>query len=435
MKLSKKLKLAAIFTGAIALTTPLLPVLAQFTEEPVPDDDRVIAVAVPAGAIGYSLAVIEQIPGKQDCFALQGSEPTVVDPLWTTFDFTGSCRRATDSNGYSVRFDGQDTSLNYRLDVVPKGDELQLIARNYQDKSNLVVGQTNGIPQEGQYLKIDLNPGWEFTKKAYEGKVLGHYFFSGDPVEIAAAGNTVPDAGETTASSSFSDISRDIYKDEIEQAVALGFIAGYKDNTFRPTEPLTREQLVSMVYGALESIDSVNLEPASSVPTQPYPDVDSSRWSAAKIQWAKENDIVKGYPDGTFQPGTPVTRAELIAVLQNAAKFGKMKQGESAELVSNQESTDFSDISNHWGAETIQAMSAYCNVASAYQETGDSFNPDTPAQRDYAAAATLRTHNCLTVGKTDATMDDEAMNDDMNDETMNDNMNDEIMNDDMNDEG
>ena len=346
MKLSKKLKLAAIFTGAIALTTPLLPALAQVSEEPVADD-QVIAVAVPAGAVGYNLAVVEQIPGKQDCWSTSGSEPTIVDPLWTTFDFTGSCRRSTDSNGYSVRLDGQDTSLDYLLNVVPTANELQLVAQNRNDGSKTVVGQTNGKAADGQYLEINLNPGWEFTKKTYEGKVLGHYYFSGDSTAIAAAGNTAPT--QSTASSSFSDISRDIYKDEIQQAVALGFIAGYKDQTFRPTEPLTREQLVSMVYGALESIDSLNLDPATSVPTQPYPDVESSRWSASKIQWAKENDLVKGYPDGSFQPGTPVTRAELISVLENAAKFAKTKQGETAELVTNQKPTNFSDISGHWG--------------------------------------------------------------------------------------
>ena len=433
MKLSKKLKLAAIFTGAIALTTPLLPAISQVTEEPVPED-RVVAVAVPAGRL-YNLAVIEQIPGKQQCWAEKGSDPTVIDPLWTTFDFTGSCRRSTDSNGYSVRLDGQDTSLDYFLNIIPKGDGYQLVAQNRNDRSQTVVGQTNGKTEDKEYLKITLNPGWEFTKKTYDGKVLGHYFFSGDSQAIAAAGNNAPTTTTTTASR-FSDISRDIYKDEIEQAVALGFIAGYKDNTFRPTEPLTREQLVSMVYGALESIDSVNLESATSVPTQPYPDVDSSRWSANKIQWAKENDIVKGYPDGTFKPDTPVTRAELIAVLQNAAKFGKMKQGESAELVTNREPSNFSDISNHWAAETIQAMSAYCGVASPVQEVGDNFDPDTAAQRDYAAAATLRTHNCLT-GDNNQTTNDEAMNEDtMNDETMNDEtMNDETMNDEtMNDE-
>ena len=394
MRLSERFKLAAVFTGAIAITTPLLPAIAQFSEEPVPEQ-QVIAVAVPAGAIGYNLAVIEQIPGQQDCFALNGSEPTIVDPLWTTFDFTGSCSRATDSNGYSVRLDGQDNSLDYRLDVVTKADELQLVAYNHNDGSKTVVGQTNGIAEDGEYLKIDLKPGWKLSKKAYEGKVLGGYFFSGDSQAIAAAGDG--SAPTTAASSNFSDIDRDIYKDEIEEAVALGFIAGFKDDTFRPNEPLTREQLVSMVYGALETLDSVNLE-SPSVPTQPYPDVDSSRWSASKIQWAKEKDIVKGYPDGSFKPDDAVTRAELIAVLQNAAKFTKTKQGDMAELVTNREPADFSDLENHWAAQTIQTMSAYCNVASPEGEIGDSFNPDTSAARDYAAAATLRTRNCLTGG-------------------------------------
>ena len=392
MKLSK-LKLAAIFTGAI-LTTPLLPALAQFTEAPVPEDE-VIAVAIPAGAIGYNLAVVQQIPGKQDCYELKGSQPTIVEPLWTTFDFTGSCNRATDSNGYSVRLNGQDTSLDYRLDIVPKGDELQLIAKNYKDGSNLVVGQTFGMPADGEYAQITLNPGWEFTKKAYEGKTLGHFFFSGDSQAIAAAGGTAPTP--PPAGSRFSDVGRrDIYKDEIEQAVALGFIAGFEDDTFRPNEPLTREQLVSMVYGALETVDNIELKSAESTSTQPYPDVMSDRWSAAKIQWAKENDIVTGYPDGTFQPAKPVTRAELIAVLQNSAKLANMKQDETAELVLNQDPNSFSDINGHWAAETIQTMSAYCGAASAYQETGDAFQPDTPADRDYAAAATLRTQECIT---------------------------------------
>jgi len=389
MKLSKKLKLAAIFTGAIALTSPLLPALAQFTEAPVPGEE-VLAVAVPAGAIGYNLNVIQQIPGKQQCYAEQGSEPTIVDPLWTTFDFTGSCNKATDGNGYSVRLDGQDTSLDYRLDVIPKGNELQLVAKNYKGGENLVVGQTFGKPAEGEYVKIHLNPGWEFTKKSYEGKVLGHFFFSGDSQTIAAASGTEVTPPKAT---SFTDTSRDIYKDEIEEAVALGFIAGYKDKTFRPTESLTREQLVSMVYGALGTVDSVELASAESTSTQPYPDVMSDRWSAAKISWAKESQIVKGYPDGSFQPDKPVTRAELVAVLKNMALFAN---DGSTELETNKDSMNFSDTTGHWGNETIATMSAYCGVASPYQETGNAFQPDSPAARDYAAAATLRAHGCLT---------------------------------------
>ena len=239
MKLSEKLKLAAIFTGAIALANPLSPAWAQFTE--APPEGETVAVAVPAGAIGYNLNIVQQVPGKQQCFAEKGSNPTVIEPLWTTFDFTGSCNRSTDSNGYSVRLDGQDNSLDYRLDILPKGNELQLIAKNYKGGPNLVVGTTNGKPAKGEYAKINLNPGWELTKKVYQGKVLGPFFLSGDSQAIAAAGDgSAAPAPTASSDSNFSDIARDIYKDEIEEAVALGFIAGFKDKTFRPTESLTK---------------------------------------------------------------------------------------------------------------------------------------------------------------------------------------------------
>lgn len=395
MKLSKKIKLAVIFITAIALSSITFPIFAQVTEEPIPET-QLAAVAVPAGAIGYNLAVVEQILGKKQCWSESGSQPTVIEPLWTTFDFTGSCRRSTDSNGYSVRLDGQDTSLDYLLTIVPKGNGLQLVGQNRNDNSKVVIGQTFG-QAEGKYLKIYLNPGWKFTRKTIGGQAQGHYYFSGNSQAIAAGGNAAPPA-PPKAAASFTDIGTDIYKNEIEEAVALGFIAGYKDKTFRPTEPLTREQLVSMVYGALDTIDTVPVQ-VPSVPTQPYPDVQSSRWSAAKIQWAKENEIVKGYPDGSFKPDTPVTRAELIAVLENAAKFANTKQGKQAQLVTNKQPTAFADTAKHWGAETIKTMSAYCGVASPYQETGNAFNPDQPAERDYAAAATLRTHDCLTGDK------------------------------------
>ena len=84
--------------------------------------------------------------------------------------------------------------------------------------------------------------------------------------------------------------------------------------------------------GALETIDGLEVK-TPEVPVQPYPDVASDRWSANKIQWAKENEIVTGYPDGSFKPDTPITRAELVAVLQKVARFAE----DSEELASNQD--------------------------------------------------------------------------------------------------
>ena len=51
---------------------------------------------------------------------------------------------------------------------------------------------------------------------------------------------------------SFPDVSGDVYISEINRAVQLGFISGFaEDNTFRPRASLTREQLVSMVIDGL----------------------------------------------------------------------------------------------------------------------------------------------------------------------------------------
>lgn len=357
------------------------------------DQNQIVAVAIPGRF--YNLAVIEQIPDKDTCWREIGSQPTIIDPLWTTFDFTGICRRATDSNGYSVRLDGQDTSQHYSLDVVEKNGEVQLIAVSREDRSRTVIGKTFG-KAEGKFMKIYLNPGWEFTKKTVDEKVLGHFFLSGDTVEIAAAGDNPPvPPAPVVNTASFNDTRGDIYQEEINQAVALGFIAGFNDNTFRPQQSLTREQIVSMVIGALGTIPDLQVQAPNSTATQPYPDVSASRWSAAKIQWAKDNQIVKGYPDGSFRPEKPVTRAELMAVLESTAKYVKAQRGQTAKLSLTATPATFTDISSHWSKTLIPKMSAFCGVASPYNETGNSFFPDSASSRNYAAAATVRMQKCL----------------------------------------
>ena len=101
------------------------------------------------------------------------------------------------------------------------------------------------------------------------------------------------------------------------------------------------------------------------------------------------------YPDSTFRPDKPVTRAELMAVLRQASQFVRVQQGLSSDLKVTQQVTSFSDITNHWGKDLIQQMSSYCRVASPLNESGNAFYPNTAAGRNYAAAATLRMHSCI----------------------------------------
>ena len=113
MKLALKVKLA--FFTTIAFTSVLFSCrqvqAANYSESEV-DQTQFIAVAVPFGNRQYNLMVIEQIAGKSQCWSESGSQPVTVEALLLNFDFSGSCRRATDSNGYSIRIDGQDYGLD-----------------------------------------------------------------------------------------------------------------------------------------------------------------------------------------------------------------------------------------------------------------------------------------------------------------------------------
>lgn len=398
MNISSARQIGAIATAsftALGAFAAFSPAIATMFGEKEVDQNKFIAIAAPVGSTSHKLLILEQISDDRACWSEFGSEPTQVDPLLVNFDFTGICGRSTDSNGYSIRVDGEDLALRYSLRIVQKDDDLVLVgAPNDDELPELEIGRANGVTND--FAKIYLNEGWQFAKRTFNDTTLGHVYLTYDST---IPGLDQPDDGSTDLprdTFSFPDIATDVYANEIQDAVDLGFIAGfYEDNTFRPRESLTREQLVSMVLESLDRLPDVDLNMSNRTASNPYPDVDASRWSAAKIQFARENNIVSGYEDGTFRPSQPVTRAELMAVLRRAAEYGKSISESDSTLWPQQDAFEFADVDNHWASRTITQMSSYCGVASPLNEVGTSFRPDTPALRNYAAAATLRMLNCV----------------------------------------
>lgn len=392
MNILRRLAMAAFGTAAIFTINTLNQAAAAYKfDQTEIDQNSVVAVAVPRGLGGHQLLVLEQISKSRSCWSESGYNPVTIDPLLLNFDFTGLCGRATDSNGYSIRMAGTDLALKYSLSLQNNGSDVLLVGSpndpNYQP---VVIGRTRGVTSG--FMKVFLDPEWRFAKRAYDGKTLGHFYLASNQNAPGTVNNGTDTPPITTA---FKDISSDIYSKEIQQAVDLGFVAGFSDNTFRPQEALTREQLVSLVLESLKRVKGANLSIPTQVSSRPYADVEASRWSAAKIKFAQDNKIVSGYEDGTFKPQQLVTRAEMMAVLRKAAEFGLTLQGQAPNLSPTQAVKTFSDTPNHWAASTINQMSGYCSVASPLNESGNQFFPDAGAKRNYAAAATLRMLNCV----------------------------------------
>ncbi len=70
----------------------------------------------------------------------------------------------------------------------------------------------------------------------------------------------------------------------------------------------------------------------------------SGNWAEPFIKVLVEKDIIKGYPDGTFRPDQPITRAEFAALLNKAFDLQPVRAGRK-----------FKDVpSKYWAAEVIQ---------------------------------------------------------------------------------
>lgn len=221
---------------ALASVIPFNSVKAVTFQETEVSQQDFVAVAQPFGENKYNLIVIEQIPNKNKCWNEVGTNPVNVDLLLLNFDFSGHCRRSTDANGYSIRYDDQDYGLDYILSLVERDGNLVLIGVNRRDprQSPVVIGSTQGL--NNSPMKIILNPGWRFTKRTYEGKVLGHVYFSFDSasapqeaVPTVSEPNTSPTPNNTTPKVTDSVSEEEILQQGTVQEIVAPTVEPRKD--------------------------------------------------------------------------------------------------------------------------------------------------------------------------------------------------------------
>ena len=111
---------------------------------------------------------------------------------------------------------------------------------------------------------------------------------------------------------SFTDISTSWARDEINFLADQQIVQGYLDGTFRPQEPITRAEYIDLIVKAFSL-------PGNGQPT--FSDLPAGFWALSYITRAHEEGWVVGFPDGTFRPQEPVTRAQALVVLVRMANW------------------------------------------------------------------------------------------------------------------
>lgn len=115
------------------------------------------------------------------------------------------------------------------------------------------------------------------------------------------------------------------------------YLLGYEDGTVRPNGSISRAEVATVLFRLLK--DDVRMQNLTK--DNAYSDVSGTAWYAAAVSTLSKMGVISGYPDGTFRPNAPITRAEFAAMI---ARFDETAK--SAD-------TPFTDISGHWAENAI----------------------------------------------------------------------------------
>lgn len=126
-------------------------------------------------------------------------------------------------------------------------------------------------------------------------------------------------------------------KPELNKDDHIAYVSGYPDGTVQPQGYVTREEVATIFFRLLT--DASRAEYITEF--NPYPDVQSNRWSFYAITTMTNGNLMLGRPDGGFDPGANITRAEFAVV---AAQFSDAEYSGPDR---------FTDISDHWARDYI----------------------------------------------------------------------------------
>ena len=147
----------------------------------------------------------------------------------------------------------------------------------------------------------------------------------------------------------------------------FAYIIGYPDGTVHPNGEITRAEVATIFFRLLKD----DVRNAYFTSYNNYSDVSYGKWYNNPISTMSALGIINGYPDGTFRPDAPITRAEFAAI---AARFDE---------TATRGTTTFTDVYGHWAADEI--AKAYGNDWIKGYPDG-TFRPDRNITRAEAMA-------------------------------------------------
>lgn len=116
---------------------------------------------------------------------------------------------------------------------------------------------------------------------------------------------------QDTAAIKLKDVKEnDWYFKQIQKAVAVGFFSGYEDNTFRPNNPITRQEVAKVINS---TITTGNVDGDGATLLSDYSLIQD--WAKPSVNIAFNKCYIMGYPEKLYKPTKALSRAEAVKII------------------------------------------------------------------------------------------------------------------------
>lgn len=222
----------------------------------------------------------------------------------------------------SISILGLCLTLNFNL--VASADVLSSITENTNSDNNQITESNIGIQSDtstksGAVIFSDITGHWA-ESKINQAVKLG--FVSGYQDGTFKPDKTVTRAefatllnnamkNEKTVSINMTDVKKsDWFYNQVQKSVAVGFFSGYENNTFRPNNPITRQEVAKVISGA---ITTGCIDGDGATRLKDYSTIQD--WAKPSVNTAYNKGYIMGYPNRLYLPVKALTRAEAVKII------------------------------------------------------------------------------------------------------------------------
>lgn len=153
------------------------------------------------------------------------------------------------------------------------------------------------------------------------------------------------DYGVMYVEPTFKDIEYHWAKESIEALAVRGVIAGVSDDAFNPNHTITRADLIVLIVNYFGFNDN------EAEYLKSFDDVCSTKYYSEAINTARKIDLVKGCGGNMFMPDNPVSRQDMMVILNKAIEIS-----EGHKLADNDISCTLSDDVSDYAKECVRLL-------------------------------------------------------------------------------